>query len=193
MPRMKPNTKRVFLTLIPIGIVFLGTIFEFSLGQRFIANFSSFHDQNSALIIFLAALSMLFSAFAVTKHEIESNVSRISKDTRWLMSFVFVLSILMFAAILAIYGWSAALGRLVGSNESSVYVLITNYYEQPPSSMRSKVCRRVAEVIYQLDKAKICLDRAYSGIQLSAGQRVMVNGKASVFGFQIEQIRSGNN
>jgi hypothetical protein len=187
---MKLNARRALLSLLPIGFVFLGSILEFSLGHSFIANFSSFHDDYPILTIFSAALIMLFPAFTVTKVDIESNASKISKDIRWLFSFVFILSILVLSAILAIYGWSAALGRLAGSSENKVPMLIKTYYEQQPGSMRSKVCGRVAEVKYHQDGAKVCLDGIYSGIQLSIGQRVIANGKASVFGFQIELVNT---
>jgi hypothetical protein len=188
---MSFSSRRIVLGIVPTVVAFLGTVLEFALGQSFIATFSSFHQENAQIILVALALLMLFPAFTSVQMEIASHESKLSIHARWLISLPFILSIFVLAAVLAVYGWSAALGRVVGLSALNVPMTIKTYSVRPPSTMRAKHCLRVAELEYQFGEAKVCLDRAYSSSPLTIGQRVLVNGKTSVFGFHVEKVETG--
>ncbi|MFM7330780.1 MAG: hypothetical protein ACKO1L_03825 [Brachymonas sp.] len=139
------------------------------------------------LTLICCALLMWFPALTAARIDIGSHTSKLSQTARWLLTFPFILSIFVLATVLGIYGWSSALGTMLDTPIVQVPMTVKSYAERLRTT-RSYICPRVADLKYQSDEAKICLDGIYTGAALYVGQRVLVNGKISVFGFYIEQV-----
>lgn len=178
-----------YLSLFAIwgGVVFLGFIFEVTVGRTFV--FAQANSYRSSLPWFLALLVPLFGClwYAYEQTTFAFGKAKLTWWVRWLFVFPFVTTVMSLLTILAPLGWLAAYGFLLGKPVQDVRAKLISV-DEPRSTKRG--CQQHAVVDVIGNTARICLDSPLTGRMPIAGDELLASGRLSSAGIFIDELQA---
>ncbi len=171
---------------IALLVAFLGTPLEVTVGEYFVASFSSAYKSLLPTLFVLCLPIFAMLVFLVEKQQQTRSARYPTWSVRWLIMYpllvVFCTGMLVFSPL----GWSALVGRAIGTASPPLQAKVLSVSAE---QRRTGKCDQTVELDFEGSKTRICAEDRVVSPPLKPGDTVSVHGRRSFLGFFIEEIQ----